>query len=510
MAADAAVAGVATPVPAPMKRRSVLRGWAGLLIATACVAAVGGAWWMAREAIDAARTAFETDARIAHRVLSQRAVQHDAILDTLTLLQPARGESAEQRLPAVYPQVLRVLRRERGSVWAGVDANEAAALDAGESASRTQARAALGAVDFAQGRYWLVRADETTSFALLIDARAPLEPGEWPLPAATPVRALLQHAGQPLVLNPGHLAERGWRFDFTKRLATESQPFDVVLSATLAPTALPWPRLAFWLAACSALALVAAQWQRQRQAARRHSERARIDQVSRLNAMGELAAGIAHELNQPLTAVLANTGAAARLLGDDEPDLASARHAMSQAAAQAQRAGDVLARLRRLIERPDRGAQTQQVALAPLLTRAIDLLDAEWRELGVHPLLQCEPAALTVQADAVALEQIVHNLLTNAQQALAQVPAAERRLTVAARIEGANVLLSVRDSGPGFAPDALPHVFEPFFSTREGGLGLGLSLSESLALAQGGALRAEQALPRGALFTLALPRAASR
>jgi C4-dicarboxylate-specific signal transduction histidine kinase len=221
--------------------------------------------------------------------------------------------------------------------------------------------------------------------------------------------------------------------------------------------------------------------------------------------MGELAAGIAHELNQPLTAVIANTGAAARLLADDEPDLATARGAMTQAAAQARRAGDVLARLRRLIERPDTATALQPVVLAPLLERTCGLLAAEARAIAVEPHIDCVPADLAAQADPVALEQIVHNLLANALQALAQVPTHERRLTIEARASGRRVVLTVRDSGPGIALDALPHLFEPFFTTREGGLGLGLSLGESLALGMGGALTGGNDSPRGAWFRLELP-----
>lgn len=487
------------------------------LLAVWCVIAPAGAVWLARNALEAKRAAFETDARIAHRVLSQRAVQHDAILATLALLQPGAAAGAEQRLPAVYPQVLRVLRRDAatagapiGSVepgWPAADAREAAALEAAEAESRRLGRAALGAVDFAHGRYWLVRAAAPASFALLIDARSLVVPDEWPLPGDSAARAWLAHGAQQLVLQEGRLAERGWRFDFAKHLAADSQPFDVTLAATAGWSALPWRAIALWLAGISALALAVALGLRQREAARLAGERARLDRVSRLNAMGELAAGIAHELNQPLTAVIANTGAAARLLADEEPDLGGARGAMGQAAAQARRAGDVLARLRRLIERPDSALAMQPVPLAPLVERAFELLEADARALGVKPQAAGLDAGLAVRADPVALEQILHNLLANALQALAHVGAPERRLRVQAAAEGERVAIEVEDSGPGFAPDVLQHLFEPFFSTREGGLGLGLSLAESLALGMGGSLTAAHACPRGARFRLELARA---
>jgi C4-dicarboxylate-specific signal transduction histidine kinase len=107
----------------------------------------------------------------------------------------------------------------------------------------------------------------------------------------------------------------------------------------------------------------------------------------------------------------------------------------------------------------------------------------------------------------VALEQIVHNLLTNALQALEAVPAAERRLAITAATDAGRGVLAVSDSGPGIAADALPRVFEPFFTTRPGGLGLGLSLCETLAAAMLGTLTCANVAPRGALFRLALPLA---
>src|SRR5262249_13533548 len=116
-----------------------------------------------------------------------------------------------------------------------------------------------------------------------------------------------------------------------------------------------------------------------------------------------------------------------------------------------------------------------------------------------------EGEAPPVQADPVALEQILHNLVGNALRALEEVPAGERRLTLTAALENNQGIASVRDSGPGIAPEALPHVFEPFYTTHRGGLGLGLSLCETLAQAMDGALTVRNAAPHGAEFRLALP-----
>ncbi len=233
----------------------------------------------------------------------------------------------------------------------------------------------------------------------------------------------------------------------------------------------------------------------------------RLGQVARLNTLGELAAGIAHELNQPLTAMLANTQAAQRVLGDEPPDLATAQVAMQQAVDQAQRASDVVNRLRHAVEQPDMGAQIQDLDLQQVARKALHLLEPELRRRGVEPVVELSGPAFKVRAEPVALDQILHNLLMNALQALDQVQISDRKLVLALSATEEHGQLSLRDTGPGIRPEVLPHVFEPFFTTREGGLGLGLSLSESLASGMGGSLGAFNRSPRGAEFCLSLPLA---
>ena len=233
----------------------------------------------------------------------------------------------------------------------------------------------------------------------------------------------------------------------------------------------------------------------------------RLGQVARLNTLGELAAGMAHELNQPLTAVLANTQAASRLLNDEPPELASARNAMTQAVEQARRASEVVGRLRRAVERPDSAAQRLPVVLEDAVRNALYLLEPEFKRREVVPQLDAAGGPTTVLAEPVALEQIIHNLLMNALQALEQVPTPERQLKVTLGAQGKLGLISIADSGPGIAPDVLPRIFEPFFTTREAGLGLGLSLCETLASGMSGSLTAAHNTPRGAVFRLALPLA---
>lgn len=472
--------------------------------------ACAGTALIARNAIEAQRAAFETDARIVHRLLSQQAVQHDAILDTLALLQPMAGTAdprpPELRLPALYPHILEVQRRERDQPWADNALTEA------EAGSRRTGRPAMAlAADGSAERFRLVMAAEPSSYALTLAVRGMVPWAEWPMdPATSPVRVSLGVGGQSVELQPGDTrkpALPGWRFAFSKPLDIASQPFDVVAEEHLGWSQLPWARMAGWWAAVATVVLLLAQLQRQRTARQRAEELLRLGQVARLNTLGELAAGMAHELNQPLTAVLANTQAAQRLLNDDPADLDTARGAMAKAVAQARRAADVVGRLRTAVEqprRPDDTAAQDTVDLTDALTRALHLLEPECQRRGVVPSIEAA-GPLPVAADPVAVDQIVHNLLLNALQAMDSVPPAQRALALTVQAGGAFGELQVADRGPGLPPEVLRRVFEPFYSTREGGLGLGLPLCETLAQGMGGSLRAANRPEGGAVFTLSLP-----
>lgn len=499
-------------LPASPPSRAPLRGirgaWPSGLgrVLVGLLVSIAGAVVIARLALDRHRALFETDARIVHRLLSQQVVQHDAILATLALLQPGSGTTGEaapeQRLSALYPHILAVQRRDRGAAWPD------AALTQAEAASRASRRADLAAVDLSTGRYRLVLAAEPMAYALTIDLRAMVPWNDWPMkPESSPVRVVLAHEGQTFELQRGAAAsnsDHDWRFDFSKHLAADSQPFDVLATQPFGWRQLPWLAMLLWTLAVAAVLAALSQWQRQLAARRRAEELLRLGQVARLNTLGELAAGVAHELNQPLTAVLANTQAAQRLLADDPPELATAQVAMAQAAAQARRAAEVVGRLRRVVEHPESGEPSQAVNLGDALRRALYLLEPECQHRNVVPQLQAD-AAVLVQADPVALDQIIHNLLMNALQALEQVDKVPRTLRLSITSSDKTAELTIADNGLGIPPDVLPHLFEPFFSTREGGLGLGLTLCETLATGMGGQLSAGNAADGGAVFTLTLP-----
>jgi signal transduction histidine kinase len=469
-------------------------GW----IAAGLVLSLLGAWLIAQRGLQAQRAAFETDARIVHRLLSQQVVQHDAVLSTLALLEPERTE-ALPRLSAVHPRLLGVLARAPGGAWAD------AALARAEAASRASGRAALAEGDLASGRYTLVLGAGDGAYALVIALKGLVPDADWPMDrASSPVRVALQWNGQSLPLQAGRPLDRGWRFDFDKVVAAESQPFHVVATRWVGWGELPWPGMAAWVLAVLAGLALLAHALRLREARQRAEALLRLGQLGRLNAMGEFAAGLAHELNQPLTAVLASTQAAQRLLADEPPALDTAREAMGRAGAQARRAAEVLARLRRGLEPPAGAAASLALDLGACVRDALHLLQPDIERRGVAVRwLASDP--VVVRADPVAIDQIVHNLIANALQALDRQAGGPRELRLSVRRDGSSAVLDVADTGPGLPPEVLPRLFEPFFSTREGGLGLGLTLSESLAQAQGGRLSAGAAPGGGALFSLRLP-----
>ncbi len=489
-----------------MPRRSVAK------LAAAVFLVLLGATAIVRWDIAVRREAFAVDARIAHRLLSQRAAQLDAVLATLVLVAPAAdAQEVAARLPALWPAVLAVQRSDAQHPWPDT------ALATAEAQSRAlaggQRQAVLAAVDPVRMHYSVVLAGNPASWALRVDAKRLVPAEEWPLPDNGPVRAvlvvdaltLLLHPGAPEAQQPAGLTPG---FTFAKVLATPSQPFELRLQRATGPAQWPWGWLLVWAATFAAT--IAALWalQRARDAQRRNAELVRMAQTARLNTLGELAAGMAHELNQPLAAVLASTQAAQRLLqhnesaalrelGEADPDLPAVRQALGLAAAQARRASDVLSRLRRLAQDPTRGSVPQHVDIHVLCGQMLYLLGPELQRRGINASVS--GSVPTLWADPVMLEQIVHNLVINAMQALegAATPSPTISLVLQHFPDQAQVLLLVRDNGPGFAPESLGRVFEPFFSTRTGGLGLGLPLCETLAQALGGSLQARNVGPAG-------------
>ena len=480
------------------QRRTIawVLGWALLALAGAAALA---RWELTRQ-----HDLFDTNARIAHRLLSQRVVQHDAILATLALLTvPGEASNRAQRLSTLYPQIVSIQRRDADAPW------PSPALQALDADSRRLGRAVLAGVDLAQGQYQVLLGALPSSYLLTIDVQRMVPWSEWPFAVGGPVAVSLSHGAQQTLLQAGRAGSAGWGWQFSARkvLAAESQPLEIGVDLRLGWQALPWVWMALWVVVAAALLYGARTLQRQRGDRLRDQELLRLGKVARLNTLGELAAGIAHELNQPLTAILANTQAADRLLAEEEPELAPIRQALSQAAGQARRAAEVVGRLRRALEQRGAAELPQAVTLQEVARRALYLLEPEFQRCQIEARLLAPGQPLLVLAEPVALDQVVHNLLMNAVQALEQTGRTGRVLTVTLEAVSSKGLLRVQDSGPGIASDVLPRIFEPFYTTREGGLGLGLSLCETLVDGMGGSIRAANAAHHGAEFVVSLPLA---
>ncbi|ADU99373.1 two-component sensor histidine kinase [Alicycliphilus denitrificans] len=490
-----------------------LRRTAPWLLAWLVLAAAGCAW-LARQRLQQLHDAFDTDARIAHRVLSQRMVQHEAILATLVLLQPegpAAGPVPWSALARPYPQVREVLRHDDAAqAW---PAGWPQGMDAALAQSRASGHAMLARSDLASGQLYLVQAGSPASFALHLDLHATASADDWPLPSGSPVRAWFTLGSQHYEIQGGAETAGRWHWHWRaeKTLAAASQPLALHMQQTVRADMLPWAAMLGWVAGSAALLAALRQLMRQRVARRRAEQLLQLGQVARLNTLGELAAGMAHELNQPLTAVLASSQAAQRLLADDEPNMPLLRQALAQAVAQARRASDVVTRLRRLVERPDAAARTSAIDLPQAAADALHLLEPQLAAHKVQVHTQFAPGLPAASADAVALQQILHNLLANALQAIEAMPLGEHQIWITIAHQGAQLLLTVRDSGPGIAPDMLPRLFIPFATNRDHGLGLGLTLSQSLAETMGGSLQLHEPAPGpGACFALRLPVHATR
>ena len=246
--------------------------------------------------------------------------------------------------------------------------------------------------------------------------------------------------------------------------------------------------------------------------------------VSRLTMMGELAASIAHEVNQPLAGMLTNANASLRWLAGDSPDLAEARDAIQRIVRDGNRASDVITRMRALIKKAP--AAHEPVAINTVIQEVLALTQPELRRNRV--LLQTEFAddLPIVLGDKIQLQQVILNLVINAIEAMNGMAEGTRELQVSSqRITGTRsdpgketvpagevnergqsfVLIAVRDSGPGLDPAQLEQVFETFYTTKSLGMGMGLAISRSIIEAHRGRLWVGSNTPKGALFQFTLP-----
>jgi len=226
--------------------------------------------------------------------------------------------------------------------------------------------------------------------------------------------------------------------------------------------------------------------------------------ASRVTMLGQLASSLAHELNQPLGAILRNAEAAELFLKSDKPDLDELRAIVADIHKDDQRAGDVIDRLRALLKR--RQLDPRPVLLSELVDEVVTLtrVDSVTRHVGVE--IDVPRDLPLVRGDRIHLQQVLLNLLLNGMDALADVADGERLLTVRARTAGAGfVEVAVSDNGHGIPAENVGRLFEPFFTTKSQGMGLGLPISRTITEAHGGRIWAENNAERGATFRFTLP-----
>jgi len=226
--------------------------------------------------------------------------------------------------------------------------------------------------------------------------------------------------------------------------------------------------------------------------------------MSRVSTMGELAASLAHELNQPLTAILSNAQAAQRFLAANPTDLEEVREILKDIVQDNSRAGEVIHRMRALVKKGE--LDIMPLDLAALIRDVVLLVRSDATLHNIHVSLEVDTHLPPVRGDKVQLQQVTLNLLLNAFDAMHDCPPDKREIHVrAARDGGRMVEITVADHGAGLTIDKLEKIFQPFYTTKHDGLGLGLSISRSIIEAHGGRLWADNNPDRGATFYFTLP-----
>jgi len=237
---------------------------------------------------------------------------------------------------------------------------------------------------------------------------------------------------------------------------------------------------------------------------RRHD--AELAHVSRVSLAGEMAAGLAHELSQPLTAITAFARGCLRILAAPAPDPALLHEGVTEVVQQAERAGDVLDRLREFV----RGGENLRAltVVAPLIDAALSLVHMEAMQQEIEIEARIDPGLPPIVADRVQIEQVLLNLLRNAMDAMEAASTERRLIVIEARRKGNRAIeISVADSGPGVAAEVTDTIFEPFVTTKPDGMGMGLSISRSIIESHGGSLRMARGVRVGGIFSFDLPSA---
>lgn len=475
------------------------------------------------------RDNFEAEARTLHRVVSQRTDQHDAHLTSLAavLASPdhslATFHAVAEAVLRFYPRITAIdaIRFAPAPGWAFTtrepqpDRSDLGAFAAAASALSAGQTFVLTGADTTAVYHLIKRLPETTvqtnALIMTVDARRLVDP-EAGLPKGMRL-SLRDPSGHELVRRGAPPSLRGVMpvLTFEKELGSRSQPLLLQVSRIPTVSELLPPVAIALVAVLMGIGIILASFVlRERRAAREarkrasfHEHQARLAHAMRVNTVGEMASGIAHELTQPLTAILSNSQAGLRLAGspslypDEIAGVLDANVRLSK------RAGDILSRLRAYVSKS--GPAPERTSLNRLVHNVAELAQADLERRGIMLDLCLDPREPSSVVDRVSIEQVVHNLVRNAADAIASLPQTRRTITVATFSENGSAGVVVSDRGSGIPPADLPHLFEPFFTTKPDGMGLGLSLCERLVESFGGQITAANIPEGGAAFTIRLP-----
>ncbi len=252
------------------------------------------------------------------------------------------------------------------------------------------------------------------------------------------------------------------------------------------------------------VALLLNRAQRRRAEAQAHRQQEELAHISRVSTLGELATSVAHELNQPLGAILSNAEAAELFLKQDPPPLGEIQAILADIRKDDERAGEVIRRMRTLLRKNT--LERQPLEISSVATEVLRLISAKAADSKTTVISEFSPHLPPVSGDRIQLQQVLLNLILNAVDAMAEQPSEKRSIVVRVNPNGDNTVeLSVQDSGPGIDPTRLPRLFEPFFTTKQSGIGMGLTICRRIVEAHHGRIWAENHLAGGAIFRVTLP-----
>lgn len=478
-----------------------------LLLASGALAA-----WQYRTLVGA----LGQESNLLHRLASQRAGQHDAHLTALSAIAAASDDARHSLLLDVaatitrfYPRIddIQLVPLDRRFHPTGIGPLSPALEQLVRSAANGSDEAVIMLpYPNSSGHYIMVKRSPNTPAAryglmLGIDARKLIsEAGPyWSQPG---VALRLSLPGNHILVDHGTLSGT---VRFSKVLASASQPLILETGMSISPYDLfsPWPTALVFILVSIIYFAALALW-RQRASTRAAIEQARLSALesrlahaSRVNALGEMASGLAHELTQPLTAILAQAQASRRIL--DQPDSQALASVLEDTVAQAKRASAILQRFQNWT-RPQRG-NTSVFDLRDALGNVQALLAPQAASCNAKLIFDLPASAVFIRADPVEIEQVVFNLIRNAIEAVGE--RSQGLIKVVLKQKASEVVLDITDNGPGIAPELQARLFTPFTTNRPGGTGLGLALSQRLIERAGGEIFLANVGP-GAIFRIIL------